>query len=327
MLPSGAVEDPDGVAATEAPIWFTLSGDDVAQRLGVDPDRGLDRRGGGEAAPAVRAEQVRGGQGRAALAGVPSGSTRIRCRSSSWRPASEPLPDQGVRHRDPDHLPHALQRRPRATPGGEGSGGRRGTAEDDDRQGARAPGREPGRATGRAARPRRRRLARSRRRRPRRRPPAFERFARDRRVGADRRERAGLERRRDGRERRCAARGPDGHGLHEHECDQGLGRVRRHRHRHADRGGPHLGPPPTPGGREDAPHPPAGNADQADPLPRRLRVWWPRSRSTCGAVTSSRASSPRRSRSPSPPSPPASRPSSRRSSRTARRCSRRRTRS
>ena len=41
MLPSGAVKDPAGVAATEAPTWFTLSGDDVAQRLGVDPERGL----------------------------------------------------------------------------------------------------------------------------------------------------------------------------------------------------------------------------------------------------------------------------------------------
>src|SRR6187401_1067179 len=41
MLPSGAIKDPDGVAATEALTWFTLSGDDVAQRLGVDPERGL----------------------------------------------------------------------------------------------------------------------------------------------------------------------------------------------------------------------------------------------------------------------------------------------
>src|SRR4029078_13580174 len=41
MLPSGAIENADGVAATEAPTWFTLSGDDVAHRLGVDPERGL----------------------------------------------------------------------------------------------------------------------------------------------------------------------------------------------------------------------------------------------------------------------------------------------
>src|SRR5215203_773256 len=41
MPPPGAVEDPAGVAATEAPTWFTLSGDDVAQRLGVDSGRGL----------------------------------------------------------------------------------------------------------------------------------------------------------------------------------------------------------------------------------------------------------------------------------------------
>ena len=41
MLLPGAVKDPAGVAASEAPTWFTLSGDDVAQRLGVDPERGL----------------------------------------------------------------------------------------------------------------------------------------------------------------------------------------------------------------------------------------------------------------------------------------------
>ena len=37
MLPSGAVEDPAGVAATEAPTWFVLTGEDVARRLEVDP--------------------------------------------------------------------------------------------------------------------------------------------------------------------------------------------------------------------------------------------------------------------------------------------------
>ena len=65
--------------------------------------------------------------------------------------------------------------------------------------------------------------------------------ARGRRVGADRREPAGLE----GRSRRSAApddaaRRPHRHGLHEHERHPRHRRVRRHRDRDGDRGRPHL---------------------------------------------------------------------------------------
>ena len=50
--------------------------------------------------------------------------------------------------------PDPLQRRAGPAAGGQGRRGRRGPAEDDDRQGEGAPGRPPGRAPGRGSRPR-----------------------------------------------------------------------------------------------------------------------------------------------------------------------------
>ena len=271
MLPSGAVEDPAGVAATEAPTWFTLSGDDVAQRLGVDPERGLtadeaakrlqqygpNKFAEAKAEPRWRAfiRQYRDpmqivllAAGIGSLYPIKEYGTGILIIFLTLFNAVLGLRQEGKAAAAVAALQKMMIVKARVRRDGS-------LAELPAEQ--LAPGDVVSLEAGDVV-PADGRL--------------LQRFARDRRVGADRRERAGLEGRRDGRERRCAARGPDGHGLHEHERDQGLGRVRRHRHRHADRGGPHLGPPLDPGGHEDPPHPPAGNADQADPLHRRLRV-------------------------------------------------------
>ena len=87
-------------------------------------------------------------------------------------------------------------------------------------------GGELDRGAGRAARSGRRRRDRGGRRRARRRAAAEGGDARGRRVGADRREHAGGEGRRDGHADRRAARRPDRHGLHEHERDEGRRRAR-----------------------------------------------------------------------------------------------------
>ena len=71
--------------------------------------------------------------------------------------------------------------------------------------------------------------------------------ARGRRVGADGREPAGLEVGGHDRGRGRAARRPHRHGLHEHQRDARHGALRRHLDRDGDRGRPHLEHAPAPG--------------------------------------------------------------------------------
>ena len=88
---------------------------------------------------------------------------------------------------------------------------------------------------------------------------------RDRGGGADRRELAGLEGRRERRDARHSARRPDGHGLHEHERDARLGQLRRHVDGDDDRGRPYLAHAPERGRCGHAADDPAEEADEPDP--------------------------------------------------------------
>ena len=233
------------------------------------------RRGSGEwavgcrrcvAACVLRAEQVHGGGGRAALACVRTAVPRPDADRPARGRDRQPVSAEGARHRARAAVPHAVQRGARPAPGGEGRRGRGGAAEDDDRQGPRPPRRGARRASRRAARAGRHRLDRGRRRGPGRRAPALGGDARDRGVGADRREHARLEGGRVDRVDRHAARRPDGHGLHEHERHPRRGQVRRDVDRDGDRGRPHLAHAAELGGRGHAAHDPAQEADEPDPV-------------------------------------------------------------
>ena len=114
-------------------------------------------------------------------------------------------------------------------------------------------------------------LGRGGRHHPGRRPAAPGGDARGRRVGADRRERAGLEGHRRGRGRGRPARRPQRHGLHEHERDARHGHVRRDVDRDGDRGGAHLRDAPVGGRQRDAADAAARRADAPDPDHRRRR--------------------------------------------------------
>ena len=118
----------------------------------------------------------------------------------------------------------------------------------------------------------RRRRDRGRRPCPGRRAGARCRDARGRGGRPDGREPPGEQGRGAGRGARRAARGPDRHGLHEHQRHAGHRRVRRHRHGDGDRGRAHLGDAPAPGRVEVAADRPAGEADQAARHDRRDRA-------------------------------------------------------
>ena len=118
---------------------------------------------------------------------------------------------------------------------------------------------------------RRHREHRGRRPRPRGRADPDRRHPRDRRVGADRRERPGPEAGRGGRGRRGPRR-PDRPCVHEHAGDARRGHDPRRRDRHVDRGRPHQRHAPADQGRGHAAHPPAQRADQPDPRHRGRRA-------------------------------------------------------
>ena len=175
--------------------------------------------------------------------------------------------------------------------------------------------------------PGRRRVDRGGRRRSGRRPPAVGGDARGRRVGADRREPAGLEGRRGGRDADTPLGDRTDMVFMNTNVTRGTGSVRRHVDGDGDRGRPHLAHAPGGGGVGHAADRPAQEADEPDPVHLGRGRGRVDHRSTCRAARASTPSSPRRSRSRSRRSRPGCRRSSRRSSRTGRRCSRRRTRS
>ena len=114
---------------------------------------------------------------------------------------------------------HRVQRRDRPAPGGQGRERDERAQVADETVGARAPRRRRGRDPGRGGRRRRRRHARGGRRRRRRREDHRGALAGHRRVGADRRERAGVQDDGPARGRRPRARRPDQRGVHEHTGD------------------------------------------------------------------------------------------------------------
>ena len=213
-------------AQTEDKQWFALEGDAVAGRARRrHAGRALAGRGR-HPAREVRPERLRGRGDRAALACVRAPVPRPDADRPAGGRDRQHLAPPRARHRPGPALPDAVQRRPRPQPGGEGGRRRRRAAEDDDRQGEGAPRRRARRGPGGAARSGRHRLDRGRRRRARGRAAAEGGDARGGRVGADRREHAGVEGRRDRHADRRAARRPDRHGLHEHQRDEGRRRAR-----------------------------------------------------------------------------------------------------
>ena len=180
------------------------------------------------------------------------------------------IPNQVADRRGP-HRADPAERGDGPQPGGQGVGERGRPPEDDGRQGEgpsrrgarRSPDGRPG--------ARRHREHRGRRPRPRGRADPDRRHPRDRRVGADRRERPGPEAGRGGRGRRGPRR-PDRPCVHEHAGDARRGHDPRRRDRHVDRGRPHQRHAPADQGRGHAAHPPAQRADQPDPRHRGRRA-------------------------------------------------------
>ena len=252
-------------AATEDKQWFALSGEDVASDLGVDIHAGL------ASDEAARRLEQYGPNAFVAAQGEPRWRAFVRQYRDPMQIVllvaghREHLAAARARHRPRPALPDAVQRRSRPEPGGQGGGGGRRAPEDDDHQGEGPPERRADPDPGRAARPRRRRLDRGRRRRAGGRPAAEDGDARGRRVGADRREPAGSERRRDRHAAGRTAGRPDRHGLHEHERHAWHRRVRRHHHRHGDRGRSHLGHARAGERPGLAAHEAAQQADEPDP--------------------------------------------------------------
>src|SRR4029079_8494381 len=109
---------------------------------------GPDERGGGGTPGALRAEQVRGGQGRAALARVRAPVPRPDADRAAGRGPDLDLSGQAAGYGDRDPAADAAQRGARAQPGGQGGGGGGGASEDDDRQGAGETRRGPDAASG-----------------------------------------------------------------------------------------------------------------------------------------------------------------------------------
>src|SRR5437588_12339662 len=133
--------------------WYILPPAEVAGDLEVDAAQGLTT---GEAA---KRTSLYGPNTFATAATEPRWHVFVRpipgrhADRAARRRHRQPLAAARARHRHCPALPHALQRGPRNAPGGQGGRGRCGTAEDDDRQGARAARRPAGRASGGTARP------------------------------------------------------------------------------------------------------------------------------------------------------------------------------
>ena len=174
--------------ATQPPTWHVLTREGAVRELHVEPESGLTSEEAAERLAQLRAQPLRRGQGRAALARVPAPVPRPDADRAPGRRRHLDLPRQAARDRDHDPAADAAQRGARPQPGGQGRRGGRGAGEDDDRQGARAPRRQARPAARGAARARRRGRDRGGRRGARGRPRAVGGDAGGRRGGADRRE-------------------------------------------------------------------------------------------------------------------------------------------
>ena len=84
---------------TEAPTWHVLSREGAVQELDVEPERGLTERRGGRAPRALRAEPLRRGEDRVALARVPAPVPGPDADRAAGRRHDLDLPGQAARHR------------------------------------------------------------------------------------------------------------------------------------------------------------------------------------------------------------------------------------
>ena len=181
-----------------------------------------------------------------------------------------------------------LQRLPGPEPGGQGRGERRRAPEDDGRPGEGPPRRRGRQVADGGARPRRHRHRRGGRPGPRGRPDHPRGHPRDRRVGADRRERA-----------RCPSRSRPSRptpalgdrvdlAFMNTQVTRGAATLVVTSTGHGHRGRPHLATCCRRRRRGDAADQAAQRADQPDPRHRRRRAGRSRSASACAAARRSR---------------------------------------
>ena len=137
---------------TDAPVWHSLSREDAARELGVEPGAGLTSEEAAERLARYGPNKFAEAKAESRCARVPAPVPGPDADRAAGRRRDLDLSGQAAGHGDRDPAADAAERDARPQPGGQGRGGGGGAGQDDDRQGASAARRRARAAAGRAAR-------------------------------------------------------------------------------------------------------------------------------------------------------------------------------